>query len=174
MVYCVLVCWLRMTSSCICGVCHLYGVHDLYSVYRYYVYVYWLACEVYRSSRSRHKDSNRYFSFCQKNALILVCFLCFFSLSSRRDPFFLCLCERESVFLVRWFWKGFASGMTKGKQYRIPYSNWIPAFAGVTETQKPWIASFLAMTETILVFFWLPLHIVRSSSWYSCHWGGIR
>lgn len=135
-------------------VCHLFGVHGLYSLYRYYVYVFLLACEVYRSSRSRHRDSNRYFSFCQKNSLILVCFLCFFSLSSRRDPFFLCLYERESVFLIRWDTKWFASGMTKGKQYRIPYSNWIPAFAGMTETQKPWIASFLVMTETILVSFW--------------------
>ncbi len=123
-------------------VCHLFGVHGLYSFIRVLFVFICSACEVYHFSRSRHKDSNRYFSFCQKNSLILVCFLCFFSLSSRRDPFFLCLCQRESVFLIRWDTKGFASGMTKGKQYRIPYSNWIPPFAGMTETQKPWIASF--------------------------------
>ncbi len=53
---------------------HLFGVHDLYSLYRYYVYVFLLACEVYRSSRSRHRDSNRYFSFCQKKSRFFCSF----------------------------------------------------------------------------------------------------
>lgn len=99
MVYCVLVCWLRMTSSCICVLCHLFGVHDLYRLYRYYLYVFWLACEVYRSSRSRHKNSNRYFSFCQKKSRFFCSFLnfCFYT------RIFLITSPYRSFFIVMFF-----------------------------------------------------------------------